>query len=331
MRLAVFPIAAVMGAAGSAWAGQLETAWIPEDPSFVVHIDVEQLRETRLGQILLEDEFELGITQARGEVMSEIGVDPATELNGVTVYAIGPDIEAATVLLHTTDKIDALIEALGEREDELDGYGAFTKRGRTIHSWDKDGEEPVYAHVMPLDEDRLVVVSQKLERVMSAVDVIEGEERNFADARSPGLALKPDRDALLYAEFGALAEIPGLDPASEILQHSQAIQAQLREVGEHLRFDFLVDAGSEERAGDISDVLTGTIALGRLIASDDPDLAFLKDLTRGLTVKAKGTRIAASLKCKIEALLAIIGAMDEDEEECESAVEGELEAEEETD
>ena len=78
------------------------------------------------------------------------------------------------------------------------------------------------------------------------------------------------------------------------------MQLPCSHVTEQLRTTVSIDAGSEELATNIGDVLTGVIAMGRMLASDQPEMEFVSDRSRGLSVKAKGSKIAAILECDIE-------------------------------
>jgi hypothetical protein len=241
------------------------------------------------------------VKKARAQAMHEIGLDPVQEIKGITVYGDGGDIEAGVIVIHCTEAVDDVLEMLAGAEEKPEGYETFEKDGQTVH--ELGGE--AYACVLKADDGRIIVMSDDLKRTLAGVRVVEGDTPNFTDAKSPALELKPGKGALIYAEIGMPADLPDFDPVSEILQQTKSIQLQVAERDEEVVTALAIDAGSEEMAGDISDVLTGVIAMGRLMSAEQPELAFAKDLSRGLSVKAKGSKIAVRLACDLEMLQTI--------------------------
>ena len=301
MRYAAFSAAAVLAATSVALGGRLDRTVVPADPSFVIHLDMEALVESSLGDMLLGGEVIPDVKEARAQAMHEIGLDPVEEIMGITIYGVGADIEAGVIVIHCTEAVDDVLEMLAGAEEQPEGYDTYEKGGQTIH--ELGGE--AYACVLDADHGRFIVMSDDLKRTLAGVRVIEGDTPNFTDAKSPALALKPGKGALIYAEIGMPADLPDFDPVSEVLRQTKSIQMQIAERDEEVVTALAIDAGSEEMAGDISDVLTGVIAMGRLMSAEQPELAFVKDLSRGLSVKAKGSKIAVKLACDVEMLEAI--------------------------
>jgi hypothetical protein len=296
MRFVAFSAAAVLAASSVALGGRLDRSVIPTDPSFVIHLDMEALAASSLGEMLLGGELIPDVKQARAQAMNEIGMDPVEEIMGITLYGDGEDIEAATIVVHCSEAVDGLVLGLAEAEEKPEGYDSFEKDGQTVH--ELGGE--AYACVLEAEEGRFIVMSDNLKRTLAGVRVIEGDTPNFTDAKSPALVLKPGKGALIYAEIAMPADLPDFEPVSEIIKQTKSIQMQIAEREDQVQAALAIDAGSEELATDISEVLTGVIAMGRMVAAEQPEMAFLKDVSRGLTVKARGTKIAAILECDLE-------------------------------
>jgi len=77
---------AVIGFIPSLFANPVERSAIPEDPAWVLHLDLDALRATTLGEYILaemrkpEEEPRYAVLQAL------LGFDPRTGLRGITAY-----------------------------------------------------------------------------------------------------------------------------------------------------------------------------------------------------------------------------------------------------
>ncbi len=295
--IAVIAAASVaLASGGLVQAGQLDKELLPPNPQYVIHVDVEAFAASAIGELLLSGDLDLGLQDACETVIQETGMDPFEVIKGITVYDYGDDLEEGVAVISASSAIDQLIAGMADQAEEMEGYSSLEEGGRILHIWTEDTGMDVVGCVVPRGEDRLVVISQKPEFVIAAADVIDGKAPGFTDVGSSDVDLRPSKGSLVYINVDSLEFLPEIEPASEILQQAQGIVFELSETDQKLRAELQVEAESSDEAQNITDVMNGMIAMGRMIASEDPDLAIACDLARFLKIDHKGERIMASVQ-----------------------------------
>src|SRR5215472_8698729 len=79
----------VMVAGTACWAGPVRMADVPAEPSWVVHLDCDNLRTTDVSQYLL-GELKKPEAQAKLQAFTAIfNFDPLKDLHGLTLYSKG--------------------------------------------------------------------------------------------------------------------------------------------------------------------------------------------------------------------------------------------------
>ena len=103
----------------TATASPLKKDRVAADANWLIHVDVERLLNSTIGRFLLEHAEELDIDLDDLDKMKrEVGVDPRTDLKGVTLYGTGDEPgEDAIIVAVTTDRVDEAIERLLDHDD----------------------------------------------------------------------------------------------------------------------------------------------------------------------------------------------------------------------
>jgi hypothetical protein len=106
-------------------------------------------------------------------------------------------------------------------------------------------------------------------------------------------------------------DLLGMEPASEILRLSDGVTVDLGEAGDQAYGEAMVSAASPESAANIADVMEGMLALGRLIATEEPEARPLADLADAVNISFHDRKITVRVTFDTEHLLWILGALDE--------------------
>jgi hypothetical protein len=312
------PVATALGlaallavAASPAWAGSLRQEWVAADATWLAHLDVEALADSDLGRMVLEHPEDLDIDLGGlDELRDELGIDVRTDLFSLTAYGRSGDLEDdGVVIAVTNDRIDEAMERIHEIPDavitpmERDGYEFDELAG------EDPGDDVLYVHVRRTRGDRrIAVLSGEPDQLVAALRVIDGDApaRSTRDRRRSA----PRRGSIVFIAVHEVDAIPELDELSEIARLAEAVTIDIGEHDGHVFGAGSVRADDEEDAANVADVIQGMIALGRLIGSQDEELAPLKELAGALDVQSDGRTISLSFEYETRRLMRDLEKMD---------------------
>jgi hypothetical protein len=294
---------------GAAVGRPLEPGWVAAEALWLVHVDVGALKNSTLGRYVLEhpDQFDLDDLQ---EFDREIGLDPLTDFMSFTLYGFSDDPETDGVIVAVTsaraDEALARIKAM----DEIDS-AEVVREGYPVHVL-SDGGETHYLHLRPADrrDQRIVVLAGTEDALLGAVRVIDGRAAGLTPGKSTVLPHAPNDGSVAFVACGG-GDLLGIEPASEILRLSDGVTIDVGEVQGRVYGEATVSANSQENAGNITDVVEGMLALGRLIAAEEPEARPLADLAGAVKVTTEGRRINVRISFDSEQLAWLLGALDE--------------------
>lgn len=287
----------------TAIAGPLKKDRVAADARWLIHVDVEGLLDSTVGAFLLEhaEQFDIDLDDF-DEMKRELGVDPRTDLKSVTLYGSGDEPgEDAIIVAVTNDRVDRALEKLLDNDDVPIRRRALN--GKPVYVIGRKGDRH-YLSIQPLGEHRrLVVISDDKEGFRNALDVIAGDSPAISMGRSHIPADDPQDGSLLFLSVGDIEAFDDYNPASQILRMSDGFTADIGEVDGVLTGRASVTAENPEIAGDISTVLNGLVAMGRLMAARQPELAPINELAESLTIRTRGSRISIRISYDARELL----------------------------
>jgi hypothetical protein len=229
------------------------------------------------------------------QVKQFIGVDPLTDVSGVTVYNTSFEKDVAAILIHARVDQAMLTNALAQNRDfKQSGYNKHTLLSWTDNNDGKHKTGCFYA-------DGLVLMADKEETLKMAVDVLDGAK----PAGSP-LVKPPAAGGFLYGS----ADLAASDDKNvgQLLSNSEAATASAGEVEGRVTLAVNLTARNGETAGQIRRMLDGLMALGTLAATRDHPTA--AGLIRDVKVEAEGTRISASFTHDSKTILKTLEKLD---------------------
>jgi hypothetical protein len=293
----------------AAAARPLEAGWVAADAIWLAHVDVGAFKNSTLGRYMLEHPDQFGLDEAE-EFEQEIGLDPLTDFMSFTLYGFSDDPENDGVLVAVTSaRADEALARLKAR-DEIDS-AEVRLDGYTVHVL-ADGGERHYLHVGPADrrDQRIVVLAGSEDAVLGAVKVIDGRAPGLTPGQSPILGDGPGDGSIVFLACGG-GDLLGIEPASEILRLSDGVTVDIGEAADKAYGEATVSANSRESAVNIADVVEGMLALGRLIAAEEPEARPLADLADAVTITSRDRKITVRVAFDAEQLLWVLGAFDE--------------------
>lgn len=304
-----------IGAAGMAPVGAvgttpLQPGWVSAEAEWLVHLDVEAWNASKIGRFVTDhaEALDLDIDEL-DDFQRQTGLDPRTDIFGVTVYGwVADGAERMVIVAVTTDRADAALERIRESGESR----TLLIDGHEVHTVPADGDT-ILVHVRPdaRFDRRLVVMSQDQAALQAGLAVIEQRAPSLTIGRKPALT-GPHPGSILFMAASRL-EALDIEPASEVLRLSDAC---VIDVGEHeglFGAYATASADNAEDASNITQVVEGMLALGRLLMARDGELAPVRALIDGVDVAADGTRVTVGFRHDVQALIDVAGPLLQEE------------------
>ncbi len=312
MSIRIITVAAALGVAtATATAGSLDRDAVSADATWVVHVDMERLAESTVGRFLREhgDDLDIDLDDLDA-VCDQLDLDPWRDVMSVTVYGAQKQSEDGVMVLETSDRIHEALRRLGQLEGVEHESVEFA--GFAVERFAFDGEEH-YVHVRTnrRSERSVVVLADASRRLVDACRVISGERRSLSRGVSPLSRAKPRRGSFVFVAASDAGMFDGIEEASEIVRLTDAVMIDIGETGDDLYAAAMVSADSGEDARDIVQVLQGMLALGRLAVGEDPDLAPLRDVIRGVEIGAEDRQITLGIQLPAKQLIEALEGLDD--------------------
>jgi hypothetical protein len=275
---------------------------IAGDPAWVLHLDIDSLKTSTIGQFVLS-ELDKPETKAKlAAVQTIFNFDVRSQLHGVTLYGASQKPEDGVLIVYADFDADRLL-TLAKAGD---GYQSTDYNGHTIHNWiddkkkGKGASKPrIYASV----QGPRVILGQSEDRVEQALDVLDKKSPSLDSSNSfPQLGKSAPGNFVQAA--ARKMDIPGSDPNAAIMKLSKMLHFELGEAKKQLQAKLTIVAESDELAGQVASIGQGLVALLKL-QQDKPEAT---KLANALTLKQDGTRVVASLILPADDVLDFIKA-----------------------
>lgn len=255
-----------------AWAGPLPRAEVSAKAKWVLHLDAERFRESKVGRHYTENLLE----QKVAEVQTKIGFDFAPFLDSVTSATVyGTDFakgaENTAVLLLRGDAVEAksIEEFLATHSGQ--GRRAKLKQIQTA-PFPLFKLERAFAALLTTGT---VVIGRTQELVEDACAVITGKQPNVATTpRFADLAGTNAGCVLAVAADGFTGEVPWPKDL-KIFRQIEGVQLMIREEAAHLELEIALKTRSAEVATQIKTVTEGLLVLAKTERPDDKNLQAL--------------------------------------------------------
>jgi hypothetical protein len=278
----------LLAAALTANAAPLHRADVPANPTWVIHMDVDALRPTSVGQFLLS-EMDKPENQAKLSVFQSLaGFDLRSQLHGVTLYGTGSNPQDAVLIAYADfDPAKLTNLAKAAKEPENTAY-----KSHTIYSWldekkAKHGEHPrVYAAI----QGARVLFGQRETSVAKALDVLDGAVPQLA-ASSAFPQLGAAGDTSFIEAAGAKMDFAAADPNAAMFRLSKQARLQINEAQGAINATLTLEANDEAIAQQMLTVGQGLVGLMKL-QQDKPEAV---KLANALAVKQDGQQVVATL------------------------------------
>ena len=293
--------ALVTGVAAAAFAGPLNTNRLPADTAWVIHLDVEQVRATAIGQYLMSEEIGLEIDDMREGMKEEIGFDLFEEGDDLTLHGPRGDDKAGVVVLVASPTVENVVKWIEENEPS---YETLEVDGYQLHTWtDSEKDEQLYLQMKTIDrERRQVALSPSLARLLLTLKTMEDRAPDVSQSKDSKLAIAPPIGSLLYFQAAKLTCVPEVEIDDRVADAAGRVTFAVSEHSEMSRVELACTADSEEQAKTLSEIVQGAVALGKLITSCEDDMEELHYVLSQTQSKAVGNEVTLRFEMPAEEL-----------------------------
>lgn len=263
----------------SASAAPLELKHVPADARWLIHVDVDAVRQSTVVQRLHQKIIERHPhAQHMGNVVNQLtGCDPRHDLYGITIFgqALVPDRGVMLMhVKHDTQKVRNWLNTLVAVETVKVG-------NRDVYSFTHEHHGRRRPVVVTWVDDLHLLASSSVDEAKWALAVIDGQAACVAPEAPMAGHIPPGTTVLLRAIGINEAKLPHRDPIAEQTCTYRFV------MGEYQGQSFFRSRSvmtNQAVVGQVTRMLDGLKALGEVHVGNNPDG---KKITEGLRVKAE--------------------------------------------
>jgi hypothetical protein len=284
MRIVAIALAAVLGLTVVGRAEPIELKQVPADAKWLIHVDVDAMRESIVVQKAYGKCMEMHKDAQKhfDKVQQTLGLDLKKDLHGITVYGKDLDKHHGVLIVHADVNQKLLLEKAEKAPDhKVAKYGSYE-----IHSWThKHGKEshPAFGTFF---KPNVLVLAGCDKAIEGALDVLDGKSPGITDEKSPlGGHLAPG--AILIVRASAV----GPQVKCPILKDADAFRVTLGENKGESFYRARLTMKTTEAAEQVKAVVEGFKAMVGLTHGSDAEAMKLVNAVK-VTAQEKAVRIA---------------------------------------
>jgi hypothetical protein len=299
-RITVLIALLALGGALPAQAAPLDRAQVPANATWLVQIDVDAMRESKVVEAFFKEcGRDGGLFDAWFDrIERRCGIDPRSDLHGVTIFGERIAPRDTVMIVHSqVDKDRLLALARSARDHRTEKHG-----DHEIHTWtDRGGPGPEHQAAGAFFEKDKLVIAGSVERLNEALDVLDGKGDTLAKSDKP-LAAKVPAGAMIVVRTGAIEakDMPFRNPVLETIEEIDLVRGE--HDGQHFG-TMKVRADSSVNAQRMKDVLEGVMAMVSLQLRDKDKVV---DLMKKTEVKVEGDTLHVNFSQPAERVAAAI-------------------------
>ena len=193
MKKTVMAFLMIVGLVIPVFGGPLAKEQVAASANWVVHLDVDQFNQSKLGQLIRDEATEKGIEAKLLGFKQMFSFHPIDDVRNITIYGQGEDKTQAVVIIQGSYNKQTLLGLVQLNET----YQLLRNGNLVIHSWiDKNKNERAYGTFYDADQ---VFLAGSVEAVKLGVEVLNGTEKNAKEVDSFSLPATKGPGAIFLA------------------------------------------------------------------------------------------------------------------------------------
>ncbi len=292
----LFSMVALAMSVAAVQAAKIDKANISNDAKFVVHLDLDAFRASKIGITLLEKIRKDEGGEKLNALAELIGFDPLSAIHGATMFGNGEEDNGILVVKHKADNTKLLAFM------KLDEYYRKTEHGKhEIHgAGDRgDGKRGYISFV----NATTAVLAASRELAAEGIDLVNG--KGAAVKQIPTSLVSADKKAknaflVAYANVEDLKE--HIDNET-VNQMAKRVAFVMGESDEKFILSISVDALDADAAENMENMVNGLIGFARLNQDENPEV---KDILKGFKVTRNEENVSVHFSVGVNKLFELI-------------------------
>ncbi|MCY2950736.1 MAG: hypothetical protein NTU53_02015 [Planctomycetota bacterium] len=321
MKPVAMGVVVLLSAATFVRAAVLDGKRVPEDAKWLLHVDMDALRESKTWKTLLQGELEKnpGFQTTVQNVQVFTGFRFPQDLHDVTLYGKAFNEEAGVVVIHATVDSSVLLGQLALAP----GYETFRHGDHDVHSWQDKGKQ-LYGS---FQSTSVAVIGRSRENVQKAIDVLDGKAAGMK--MGWGVTEGAKGTVLAYVGGSGLAELRQMQRVkTPLLNEAEMAWVSVGEQEGSLVLRAAVGtktARAAEQMKALADGMKAMVALAAANENADAKAKAASAAMESLSTKVQEKTVSAELRVQLDTLRKLIslgGAKGGGDAEAPKAAEG---------
>jgi len=298
----------------ASFAGPLAKANVDQNAKWLLHMDFDQLRNSKLGQFLINDV----IVKQLNAVKAEDDSGFLTNMDIVKIIGQLHSLTAYGTSFETGDKFDGVLLLQVEPETRkilegaaagllLNGDGTLTKTNEEGHLYyalaDKFFASP--------QDNGAILFSPSKDTIKHASAVIAGKGKNLSHSKSFSDFPAVNENFIFLAVAEGFQDNLQIPPEAKVLKQADGARIVLGEQKGSVFLNIALKAKDSEIVTQIRQVVEGIIALGSLSQSENKEL---QDLIQSIKVTATEKVLSVNAAYPVDSLITRASSMLEEEQ-----------------
>jgi hypothetical protein len=278
MNYKIISCALLLSAGMLARADALNKQHVSADAKWLVHVDCDYLRQTKVGEFL----FNRFLAPKIAEVGASFKLDASNlvqRISSLTAYGTdfkkGPDANGVLLInsdAETQKALEGLLVAQMladtngpvQKISEADAPALYSFGGQVFIAPQKGGP---------------IVISKAEDQVETARELLAGKGQSLAASKNLQ-TLAPASDSFFFVAAAEALELPKLPAEAKILQMAEGVRVALGEKAERVFLDLGLRAKTSEVTKEIQQVIEGMVALVKISQAENTELMDLAKSTK---------------------------------------------------
>lgn len=288
----------VLALAATAMGGSLKNEQVAADAKWVLYLDFDGFRSTRVGDYFIKEILGKKLSKAQDDLKRHLNFDlDLSKISSVTVY--GTDYQSpksnAVLLIQSSLNVQGALDAA-----MLLMANAGTNQSEAIKQIEQDGITVYSIHdavCLSIQPGNLVVVGQTPEATQKAVAVLLRKSASLTSSKT--FTDFPDmRKAFFFLGMAeGFSSDAALPPQAKVLQMADGGCLVLGERADQLFLNLALKAKTAEVVTQMQQVIQGLVALATLSQPDNKDLM---ELTQSVKVSAADKVVSVSAEYPVD-------------------------------
>jgi len=258
--------ALILTSSWASWAlgAPLDTKQVPADAKWVVHLDVDAMRDSALVRMAYDNGMEHAeaIEKHAEQFCSLLGINPEDDLHGLTVY--GKQFNDEQIVLIVSADLNQVM--LVQRVLGAPGHSSQKHGQYELHTWSGGHGSATGAFFKP----GVMVLARSEADVANALDTLDGKSPSLAGNAS-ALAAKVPSGTMLVARGIGLSTVP-LPYKSPLIKQAESLSLVIGESKNQIFVNAELGVKSADAAEKVKKVIDGALAAVELHHGPDSPL-----------------------------------------------------------